>query len=782
MTWYFDLPVNGEEGGIQRLWRLEAAWNWQTAHVLILAACLLWIGVWLVNVMARHQSRLVRIFLFSNRLLIIFLVALLILQVRLKTVAYGQPKLTLLVDTSGSMSLTDRYSAEDLKRLQGIGVSRPNRPRIEILKDFLTTGSSSWLDRAISRYELELLTFDSRLHLQQEAESLSVSQRELLFKSVPERLSKFRATGATTDFVQTLDELGRIQRDRPSAAIVLLSDGNPTAHSASALVKTEKTFSRLRIPVYAVGVGSRRSTGDLAITRTDLEPVGFAGEDHPLTVSLEANQDVKVPVTIRIRNILQDSEVFSVTIDGLRQGVTESVPMVLPDLAAGRNDFEIEVVPLAGETDLKDNLQRIRVWGRESDLNVLLVDRSPRWEYRHLKATLERDSHLAVQTFLFESDPAFAVEDRTALNRLPKSLETIDAVILGDVDFKLLDGGFVAELQRFVREQGGGLLLLSAETSLGSLDLSSGLAEMHPAVEQSGEESERMPTQIVVTAEGKAQGVLPVGTDPDQLGQLPLIYPDFKMYAAKPAAIPLLQGVNSAQAGQMLPLILSMRYGKGVIIQHLFDDSWRWRPVANGEFYRKVWSQMIRNLCRRKLLDQLPPLELLTDQDEYRPYESIQVRLLDRKAKYQNLDSVIVELKADSGSTQNVTLRRTQLPFDGFASTIENLNPGEYAVSFDSREESVATIRTRFRVLDSDPEEEYIPMNESLLRSLSESTHGAFLHPWEIDSILDQLPERKLTGYSETRLIPLWNRSEILIVFIIAMSIEWIFRRRAGLD
>ncbi len=317
------------------------------------------------------------------------------------------------------------------------------------------------------------------------------------------------------------------------------------------------------------------------------------------------------------------------------------------------------------------------------------------------------------------------------------------------------------------------------------------LAEMHPAIVPTSDSVERRPARISMTSEGKAQGMLPVGIDQAQLDLLPEIYPRFNQYATKPSAIPFLQGMHSEQRGEPLPLSLSMRYGEGVVVQHLFDETWRWRPVEGGEFYRKFWSQMIRNLCRRELLDQLPPLELLTDQDEYRSYESVQVRLLDRKSRFLNQEFLTIRLEPvdansqDRQPPQTIVMKRAHRALDGYAATLENLPPGQYSISLSSKVESgeaASTVQSGFRVLDTDPEEDYLPMNENLLSSLSKSTQGTFSNLWEMNAIIDQLPKRTLTGDSETRLIPLWNRWEILLVFIATMTFEWIFRRRTGVD
>jgi hypothetical protein len=103
---------------------------------------------------------------------------------------------------------------------------------------------------------------------------------------------------------------------------------------------------------------------------------------------------------------------------------------------------------------------------RRTKIRVLLVERAPRWEFRHLKPLLERDEMIELKTVLQDSDLDFVKEDRTALAGFPTQqdeLEKFDVVILGDVDLAFFNPQSLAHLRSFVSEQGGGLLLIAGE-------------------------------------------------------------------------------------------------------------------------------------------------------------------------------------------------------------------------------------------------------------------------------------------------------------------------------
>src|SRR6185437_12303181 len=74
-----------------------------------------------------------------------------------------------------------------------------------------------------------------------------------------------------------------------------------------------------------------------------------------------------------------------------------------------------------------------------------------------------------LKVLLLDADPDFARQDRTALSEFPSraELNAFDVVILGDVDpqskFDPKMSEHLKDLADFVRERGGGLLMIAGE-------------------------------------------------------------------------------------------------------------------------------------------------------------------------------------------------------------------------------------------------------------------------------------------------------------------------------
>lgn len=788
LAWYFSLSDESQARGGDRLWRVEAAWNWQSLPTILLLLLVVVLTFWLTVCISRGRSLGLKGGLLSLRLSSLVLLALLIFQIQLKTIVYGRPAVAVLIDTSQSMSLLDRYSAKDAQALARLGVPDSLEQRLDLVKHLWTSQSSRWNSVLERQFDLRLYTFDTQLNqklpVPEPASARPRSNANSQGDSFAESVLMLRANGNGTDLKSGLEELFQIHRDQPPVAVLLLSDGNPTAHGPQDLNRVVKLFERNRIPIFSIGFGARQNEKDLALEEVDYQPVGFVGDEQPVVVTVNSNPAFDSTLRIEIRNVVTGQQVAFANLNAIPSTRQLNSMLVIPTLVAGQNEFEIEISGLPGESNLQNNKQSLRIWGREADLRVLLVDQVPRWEFRHLKSTLDRDRHIALETFLIESDPAFAIEDRTARARLPESLVEYDALILGDLDFTLLDEHFVSEIISFVKEERGGLLLLSGQRALSRLDLASPLAEIHPALPQNRFGGERVEVHAVLSPEGKLQRLLPEGDEVYPVGQLPTLFPMPTAMLMKASAITLLQGeLTESKAVESLPLILSMRYGSGLVIQHLFDDSWRWRSVQEGEFYRKMWSQLIRSLCRGKLIDQLPPLELFTSQDRYKSHESVQIQLVDRQNRYASLDQLTLQLSRDQTIISELPLQRSGTHRDSFSASVQGMLPGEYsAVLNDAPSENLPPPRVKFEIVQSDPETEYRPLNVALLTKLSDGTRGSFYYPWELEKLPSKIPGQQDSRSSQTRIIPLWNRWEILLPLIGLLSIEWILRRRVGIE
>ncbi|MEZ6143902.1 MAG: hypothetical protein R3B91_00425 [Planctomycetaceae bacterium] len=126
----------------------------------------------------------------------------------------------------------------------------------------------------------------------------------------------------------------------------------------------------------------------------------------------------------------------SVEVELGRDGEPVTVEVTDVPREEGDIQYTLTIDHLSGETNEENNAATHRVRVRREQLKVLLAERLPRWEFRHLKTLLERDPAIQLHTVLQSADLRFADEDQTALRRFPVSRDELlsyDVVILGDL-------------------------------------------------------------------------------------------------------------------------------------------------------------------------------------------------------------------------------------------------------------------------------------------------------------------------------------------------------------
>lgn len=129
-------------------------------------------------------------------------------------------------------------------------------------------------------------------------------------------------------------------------------------------------------------------------------------------------------------------------------------------------------------------VQRIEVI--DSRIKVLLVDQSPRWEFKYLQMMLLRDRRVDLKCFLVEGDKAIS---RTADSPFPEfparrdELFKYDLVILGDVDPKVLTALHQENLNKLVSDFGGALVVLAGKRHIPAQYRRSVLEKLLPVAE-----------------------------------------------------------------------------------------------------------------------------------------------------------------------------------------------------------------------------------------------------------------------------------------------------------
>ena len=308
-----------------------------------------------------------------------------------------------------------------------------------------------------------------------------------------------------------------------SPGVILVSDG---AHNAPELVEQiGRQLEREGLPVYAVGVGQERSR-DLAIPFVLAEDVVFVNEKAKLYANV--TQRGYAGRQIKVRVLLNDRVVATEEVS-LTDETEQSVPIEYIPEKEGEYLLRVEVVPQTDEITADNNLYVKNLRVIDEKIRILLVFGSPTWEYRYLRGTLDRDKRVNYKAYLQDIDPR--ILDRKAdihsLQKLPEDAKALhdeyDLVFISAINVALLPKEFQEGLAGFVRDNAGGLVVVSDRTYVPYTMKESPLEPLVPVTlgEGIGESfrdelfaPKRIPLKFSLTDEGKSNPLVAFSGNP----------------------------------------------------------------------------------------------------------------------------------------------------------------------------------------------------------------------------------------------------------------------------
>ena len=268
LEWYLGVPpaIPGQETRWQ--WSYKPPWpgSWPTAVVVLPAGCLLAAIVWVYHRDARRLPPWTRLGLIGTRLLATGCVLLCLTNAAILIQRTGSPVVAILLDTSASMGLEDRYA--DPRRGRRIAQLAGNRrpTRLNLAKSLLANNNGQLLESISKRFQIRIYAFDTQ------ARSLG-SPNETV-ERMAERIERLTAKGNDTRPGPAVRQVLEEFRGEPPAAILLLTDGIPSTSPADGLAAVAATARRQMVPLVAVAVGSRLPARDLHLLEPQLDDIG----------------------------------------------------------------------------------------------------------------------------------------------------------------------------------------------------------------------------------------------------------------------------------------------------------------------------------------------------------------------------------------------------------------------------------------------------------------------------------------------------------------------------
>ena len=772
------LPTEDASSVVDFSWRfaplLEPA-------IIALAAVVLAVIAWLAyrstpeDISAKHR----RIMTLMRMIFFIMLLGLLIRPVLELTLKREEQRtLAVIVDASASMGIVDqRTSAEDRARVAiaagtlspDAGLespppadSSPAPARSKVAEMALSNPQLNLIESLSEKVNVVRHSFAGKLHPQQTANEPTLPETAL-GDAMIETLRRHSA-----------EDLG---------ALLIITDG--VSNEGVTPVTAAKNLRARGVKVFTFGVGTTDSR-DVAIDSIGMPSVALAEDAVP------------VSVRIRQRGLTGETATVTVKMAGVTAGVKEVVldgsgdqEVIIPIIPNKPNEYQVEatIETDGGEIlDTNNTLKRsLRVI--DSSLKVLMVESSPRWEFKYIQAMLLREKRIDLDCYLASVDPSVArAQDNPYIENFPDRREDLfgyDLILFGDIDPAKLPDNAIENITSFVSEGSGSVVILAGKRFTPAAYRNTGLERLLP-IELSptrlGAESATAsrPIRLQLTEAGLAEGFLNLEEDPDKVqerwSKLPPVYWVTKTERAKPAAKTYLVNPNGNY-----PVMAMQRYGAGEVMWVGTENTWRWRRNTGDLYHTRFWGQVVQRMAGRRLATGSRRTELRSDRTISREGERFTVfaRLLDQSFQPRSDETVRAVLTGSGtqpGPPRTVILRAIPGSPGEYRAEFPAGEPGRYKLGLPDDTGSSIDLTVR----GTDREFAQTAMDKNILQEIATITGGQFLREenlHEFPSIVNLEPAEILLA----RESELWNSPLYFILLLLPLTIEWFMRKFAEL-
>jgi hypothetical protein len=736
--------------------------------------------------------------------------------------------------------LAARIQALEL-RLADLNSANWRPSRLQLAQALVGRDDPDWIGTLLNRRRMKVHIFhlDKAGRLVKLKDAKGNAAGEITDASDPalqtrarEAIAALRPTGDDSRLGTAVRQVLDYYRGASLTAVIMLTDGVTTKDET--LGQVAEYAGQRGVPLFLVGIGDDHDVRDLKLHDLQVEDTVYVHDRVQFEARLTGRgyKDLTVEVVLKVREkdgkekelgrkkVRIDPRGNPVKVQFQDQPDQPGEKLYIVEAELPKKLEQGEKAP--NPADLR--LQRTVFVQESKKIKVLYIEGVPRYEFRFLKSLLEREApgtkktrSIELKVLLVDADEGFPQQDKTALADFPPTvgeLNQYDVVILGDVDphARKLGDGRLRQLADFVREKGGGLLMIAGNEFSPHAYKGTPLADVlpiEPGVPPAQAEELAEGYQPVLTAIGRRHPVFRLNAnDAENMSIWARLKPMYwwsEGYRTKPLAEILVvhprRRAEGKGRGEGHPLAVQHFVGAGRSMFFGFDETWRWRFREDEVHFSNFWIQAVRYLSRSRVSRTTLRLDRQTP---YRTGEPIKVTVQfpenvvapNQKPGEKGpgkLDvKVLVEHRpagTKGGETEVQTLQLAKV--EGSWATYEGLlvrtREGKYKFTLttpDVSKQQPSGERPNAEAIVVQPpgELDRLRMNLEELKQAAESSGGQFYTLATADRVLDELPPGERIVINTPRPPqPLWNHVLAFALVLGLLGSEWLLRKRKHL-
>jgi hypothetical protein len=607
-------------------------------------------------------------------------------------------------------------------------------------------------------------------------------------------LDDLKTEGVTTHVHRSVESmLGTLSARETASGLVLFTDGHDFELVSPA--KTAAVARARHVPIFAVPFGEQGTVRDASVSITNFEPYSYAKQQAHISASVRLIGCEREKITVQL--LRKNVVVQTIQADaGEQREISVGFDVTEPD--AGQFEYEVRVVPLPKEADIKNNSTITFLNVIDQRIRVLLLEGAPYWDTTFLRRSLAQNDKIELDAILqYTRDQARKIRNlnsaqpdtEPAMPTTQNQFNSYDLIIIGkSVDpffedrgggqgFNTVNRDRYKMLVSFVKEHGGTVVFSRGQAFNGELAKNNELEPMQWVDKGSDH------VKLQVGREGQLLSPFRVLTeDKGGVDALPPLLASRQVSDRKTLAA-MLANARDADSNTDSPAMIHRRFGRGQVLSVAVDGLWRWSfnpkvPEKNNVFDR-FWDQLVLWLVASGDSTPSLPFSLRSSTANLVLGSKMHFRL-----SVRNPDAALKNVPLTIYSDEKEIARTVLTP--GETGDSAHLT-AEYLPEKTGRYRAVATLpggqkqEVKWMVFDENPEEKEVAADVAYLKNLCESTGGKVLMPDELAKFTQSLLQRDTERLQKVRLVSVWDQAWIFYIICAAFGLDWYLRRKWGL-
>lgn len=588
-----------------------------------------------------------------------------------------------------------------------------------------------------------------------------------------------------TDLETPLSEI--LTQQSNLRAVVLLSDGDYNLGQPPVAAAQKM---RLRgIPLFPIPVGSQTRLPDLDLLTVTAPSYGIIGENVQIPFSIRSSLDRQVRTIVRLR----DESGREQTKDIVIPPNAETYDSILWRLEKeGSSTLELSVPVADGELIASNNSRQFIIAGRPEKIRVLVIESTPRWEYRFLRNALSRDPGVELSCLLFH--PALGPGGgKDYIQEFPEKLEDLakyDVIFIGDVGVAKdqLTPEQCTLIRGLVENQASGVVFLPGSRGNQFSLLDTDLSDLIPVILDDDHRqgmAESIAAPLTLTTEGRGSLLTMLGDNEEEnpaiWRRLPGFYWHAPVIKAKGGSEVLATHGNRRGKFGPIPLLVTKPAGNGKVLFMGIDSAWRWRRGVEDLYHYRFWGQVARWMSYQRNMASGQRVRLFFTPERPEPGATVTLNANAFDANGAPLDkgTVAIDLTAPDGRTRRIDLQKNESAWGAFSGRFKVDLPGAWKIRATTTGAEDKPLETTLLAQGVELEKTGQPARPEVLGEMARVSRGRVIQPTQLADLIKEINALPEPRPLETR-IPLWSHWGTLVALITLLGIFWIGRKLNG--